>query len=81
MGRDANERGRGGRIVDTNKLQQLADLLNEFRKTDLNPMINFNPKTKQEAFKANVALNLRQAVNDVSEYVNFKIYERGKEES
>lgn len=81
MGRDANERGRGGRIVDTNKLQQLADLLNEFRKTDLNPMINFNPKTKQEAFKANIALNLRQAVNDVSEYVNFKIYERGKEES
>ena len=81
MGRDANERGRGGRIVDTNKLQQLADLLNEFRKTDLNPMINFNPKTKQEALKANVALNLRQAVNDVSEYVNFKIYERGKEES
>lgn len=67
--------------MDTNKLQQLADLLNEFRKTDLNPMINFNPKTKQEAFKANVALNLRQAVNDVSEYVNFKIYERGKEES
>ena len=44
-------------------------------------MINFNPKTKQEAFKANIALNLRQAVNDVSEYVNFKIYERGKEES
>ncbi len=67
--------------MDTNKLQQLADLLNEFRKTDLNPMINFNPKTKQEAFKANIALNLRQAVNDVSEYVNFKIYERGKEES
>lgn len=67
--------------MDTNKLQQLADLLNEFRKTDLNPMINFNPKTKQESFKANIALNLRQAVNDVSEYVNFKIYERGKEES
>ena len=67
--------------MDANKLQQLADLLNEFRKTDLNPMINFNPKTKQEAFKANIALNLRQSVNDVSEYVNFKIYERGKEES
>lgn len=67
--------------MDANKLKQLADLLKEFKNAELNPMINFNPKTKQEVFKANIALNLRQSANDVSEYVNFKIYERGKEES
>ena len=61
--------------MDTNKLQQLADLLNEFRKTYLNPMINFNPKTKQEAFKANIALNLRQAVNDVRKWKRLERYE------
>lgn len=66
--------------MKTSKLYQLNSLLEEFRETELDPMINFNAKTKQEAFNTALTLNLRQSVNDVSEYTSFLLYKRRQEE-
>lgn len=67
--------------MEADKLKQLNCLLMEFKKTELEPMIDFNPSNKQVAFNTSVALDLKQAVNDVSEYANYLLHKRRKEES